>query len=339
MLELTTYTELEIAHRLLTSYAQRCRHLHGHRYEVEISVTGKHEFLNKDGMIVDFKRLKEVVKTVLDDQWDHGACFNAEDPIGQAMLQDAENSRLHIVDANPTLEWMVCHWAKELQAAFDYTKLDLKLVRLTASETARNTVTWTPDGTKVTGDPGPLEIELPDEYKNDREIERDARVERPKCEMNEAVPRKPLIAEYPSRSDMVHNLSNETGVDIDTCRNVLAGCHWNYAQALKKIEYLRRKGVLGCKLAPASECQLKERPKTEVDHIEVPVECAKPEDELREDEDAYLVSYWPVGYPQPVSGVFASSMRGVSLVRTLQAAIDEKHPGGATLISFNRVPR
>ena len=144
MMELTTYTELEIAHRLLTSYAQKCRHLHGHRYEVEITVASP-SGLNKDGMIVDFKKLKEVVKEVLDDKWDHGACFNKVDRISEFMLKDAERERLHIIDANPTLEWMVGKWVEDLNAAFRAKGIDLVVTKLKASETAKNTVTWTLD--------------------------------------------------------------------------------------------------------------------------------------------------------------------------------------------------
>lgn len=144
MLELTTYTELEIAHRLLTSYAQKCRHLHGHRYQVEITVASPRG-LNKDGMIVDFKQLKEVVKEVLDDKWDHGACFNKVDRISEFMLKDAERERLHLIDANPTLEWMVGRWVEDLNTAFRAKNIDLVVTKLMASETAKNTVTWTLD--------------------------------------------------------------------------------------------------------------------------------------------------------------------------------------------------
>jgi 6-pyruvoyltetrahydropterin/6-carboxytetrahydropterin synthase len=315
MLELTTYTELEIAHRLLTSYAQRCRHLHGHRYEVEITVASKHGSLNKDGMIVDFKKLKEIVKRVLDDVWDHGACFNAADPLAPALMSDYETARLHIVEANPTLEWMVETWAKDLQTAFDTQHLGISLTRLTASETAKNTVTWTPQVSPTE------QIEPPKRL--DINISADVGA--------------PVTADVRARYEMAQALSAETGADATTCRTVLADCNWDVAHARKKIEYLRRRGVLGCRLADAGECQLKEKPKMVINHIEVPIEC-KPEDKLFPDEIAYLVSYWPVGYPQPISGVFATAMRGVALVRTLQAAIDEKHPAGAALISVSRVP-
>lgn len=143
MMELTTYTELEIMHRLGGAYSGRCLHPHGHRYEVEITVASPNG-LNADGMIVDFKKLKEVVKAVLDDKWDHGACVRKDDPLARPLMEDAHHERVHLIDANPTLEWMVAHWAEELNAAFKKAQLDLVITRLKASETAKNTVTWTP---------------------------------------------------------------------------------------------------------------------------------------------------------------------------------------------------
>lgn len=140
MMELTTYTELEIMHRLGGAYSGRCLHPHGHRYEVEITVTAQK--FNADGMIVDFKKLKEVVKTVLDDKWDHGACVRADDPLAHPLMEDAHHERVHIINANPTLEWMVEHWALELQEALDSACPGVAVSKLKASETARNTVTW-----------------------------------------------------------------------------------------------------------------------------------------------------------------------------------------------------
>ena len=143
MLELTTYTELELCHRLGGAYSGRCLDLHGHRYQVEITVAPK-KGLNEDGMIVDFKKLKEVVKKALDDAWDHASCFRKDDAIGIA-AQKAGSKRVHLIDANPTLEWMVAHWATVLQTACDVERLNSLRTRLTASEAARNTVTLTRD--------------------------------------------------------------------------------------------------------------------------------------------------------------------------------------------------
>ena len=140
MMELTTYTELEIAHRLGGAYSGRCLHWHGHRYQVEITVTAQK--LNEDGMIIDFKKLKEVVKTVLDDKWDHGACLRADDTLARPLMEDAHHERVHIIDGNPTLEWMVERWALDLQEALNNECPGVAVSMLKASETARNTVTW-----------------------------------------------------------------------------------------------------------------------------------------------------------------------------------------------------
>ena len=143
MYKLTTYTELELGHRLRTSYAMKYQHFHGHRYEVEITVSSDH--LNEDNMIVDFKKLKEIVKKVLDDKWDHAFCLKEDDPMVEYLQKDEHTERLWIVPDNPTLEWMVKFWFYQLQYTFDEEKLGIKMYSLKASETAKNTCEYTED--------------------------------------------------------------------------------------------------------------------------------------------------------------------------------------------------
>lgn len=141
MYKLTTYTELELGHRLITSYAMKCQALHGHRYEVEITVSA--DRLNEDNMIVDFKKLKEIVKRVLDDKWDHAFCLRKDDPMVPYISTDKHIERFHIVDENPTLEWMVKQWYHDLSSAFKEENLNIKMYSLKASETAKNTCEYT----------------------------------------------------------------------------------------------------------------------------------------------------------------------------------------------------
>ena len=51
------------AHRL-ESYHGKCEELHGHNFQVEASFSGTE--LNREGMVVDFKILKNYLKQVLD---------------------------------------------------------------------------------------------------------------------------------------------------------------------------------------------------------------------------------------------------------------------------------
>jgi len=50
--------EISCAHKLNLPYESKCTNLHGHNYLVEIWVEGKK---NKQGMIIDFSLLKEIV--------------------------------------------------------------------------------------------------------------------------------------------------------------------------------------------------------------------------------------------------------------------------------------
>ena len=61
--------EIAGAHKLSLSYASKCENLHGHNWI--ITVYCKARSLNKDGMVCDFKDIKDMVHGVLD----HG-CLN-----------------------------------------------------------------------------------------------------------------------------------------------------------------------------------------------------------------------------------------------------------------------
>ena len=67
MYEVTIETHFSAAHRL-RQYNGECERLHGHNWKVQISVTSQK--LNKLGMVMDFKELKDKTN-VLMDEFDH----------------------------------------------------------------------------------------------------------------------------------------------------------------------------------------------------------------------------------------------------------------------------
>ena len=53
---------ISAAHDLLLNYDSPCKHLHGHNWKV--TVFCKSEDVDKNGMIVDFKAIKNIVNTL-----------------------------------------------------------------------------------------------------------------------------------------------------------------------------------------------------------------------------------------------------------------------------------
>lgn len=52
----------------LTKYHGKCENLHGHTYRLRVTVEGP---VNEDGMVVDFKELKALVKEKVVERYDH----------------------------------------------------------------------------------------------------------------------------------------------------------------------------------------------------------------------------------------------------------------------------
>ena len=73
MTTVTKLFEFEACHHL-PHYDGACHNIHGHSYKLEVTVSGqvsKNENDPKCGMIMDFKDLKAIVKSVAVDKYDH----------------------------------------------------------------------------------------------------------------------------------------------------------------------------------------------------------------------------------------------------------------------------
>ena len=73
MTTVTKLFEFEACHHL-PHYDGACHNIHGHSYKLEVTVSGqvsKNENDPKCGMIIDFKDLNAIVKSVAVDKYDH----------------------------------------------------------------------------------------------------------------------------------------------------------------------------------------------------------------------------------------------------------------------------
>ncbi|MBK5099836.1 MAG: 6-carboxytetrahydropterin synthase QueD [Desulfobacteraceae bacterium] len=64
MYELKIISHFAAAHQL-REFKGKCEKLHGHNWKIEVFVTG--EKLGKDGLLIDFKLIKEATDRILDE--------------------------------------------------------------------------------------------------------------------------------------------------------------------------------------------------------------------------------------------------------------------------------
>lgn len=62
------------SHKLCLDYESPCQNIHGHRWIVQIEI--KSEILNENGMIIDFKHLKNIINELDHQHLNHLVKFN-----------------------------------------------------------------------------------------------------------------------------------------------------------------------------------------------------------------------------------------------------------------------
>ena len=102
--------KFEMSHRLVTCYSDACKNIHGHSYILEVFF--KNQFLNIDGMVIDFGEVKDKMGGYI-DSWDHclALCKHDREWIELAVSQ---KTKLKVLDYNPTAELM----ARDMYHAF-----------------------------------------------------------------------------------------------------------------------------------------------------------------------------------------------------------------------------
>lgn len=76
MQTITRIFDFDTAHRVMNERV-KCFNLHGHRFRAE--VTFGYDVLKAIGYAVDFKELKRILGTFIDDKFDHAAMLNPQD--------------------------------------------------------------------------------------------------------------------------------------------------------------------------------------------------------------------------------------------------------------------
>jgi len=116
-LRVTKKIRFEMAHALY-NYDGLCRNIHGHSYRMEVTLIGEVRNNNdhpRNGMVIDFGRLKNIVNKKIIDTFDHALVINHLTPKVNIEALKKTTERLIVVDFQPTSENLVLHFVKILQ--------------------------------------------------------------------------------------------------------------------------------------------------------------------------------------------------------------------------------
>ncbi|MCL1861769.1 MAG: 6-carboxytetrahydropterin synthase QueD [Proteobacteria bacterium] len=134
-MRITRRLEFDAGHRI-PDHASQCRHLHGHRYVIEISLEGSvidAPGSAANGMVMDFGEIKRIAWEKVVNQWDHAFLVWREDTRLVEFLASLPDHKTVVFDMVPTAENLADAAFRILDAAYRDTcgnALRLEQVRL-----------------------------------------------------------------------------------------------------------------------------------------------------------------------------------------------------------------
>tara|TARA_B100000795_G_scaffold19008_1_gene12613 strand:+ start:155 stop:589 length:435 start_codon:yes stop_codon:yes gene_type:complete len=139
MIRITKEFKFEMAHAL-HGYDGLCKNVHGHSYRLWVTVRGRvknEKGHTKDGMVMDFGVLKEIVKPEIVDKYDHSLVLNANSPHAKIDLSAFE--KVFLLPYQPTSENLVIDFANHIKSRLPE---NIFLFKVVLSETATSFAEW-----------------------------------------------------------------------------------------------------------------------------------------------------------------------------------------------------
>lgn len=138
---ITRRLEFDAGHRI-PNHGSQCRHLHGHRYVIEITLSGEivgTEGAADQGMVMDFSDVKRIASSVLVDQWDHAFIVYQGDRAVVDFLETLPGHKTVVLPVVPTAENLAAEAFRLLDAAYlDTYGNQLRLQQVRLYETPNN---------------------------------------------------------------------------------------------------------------------------------------------------------------------------------------------------------
>lgn len=134
----------DMAH-LLAGHEGLCKNLHGHTYKMQIEVTRKTEDvimteINCQGMVIDFKDLKQLVIDKIVEPLDHAFMYwvNSPEPLEHEIAEILIKNKRKVASVNyrPTSEEMAMNFFDTLSQQFLPLNLELRAVKVWETPTS-----------------------------------------------------------------------------------------------------------------------------------------------------------------------------------------------------------
>ncbi|MCX6278226.1 MAG: 6-carboxytetrahydropterin synthase [Bacteroidetes bacterium] len=140
-IRVTKEFRFEAAHAL-KGYDGPCRNVHGHSYELSVTISGtpgKDPNSSKLGMVMDFGDLKRMIKKEIIEPFDHALILNSAMG-GEDLLQSGEPfSNVLLVPYQPTSENILIDFAERIRKLLPPA---ITLFSLRLRETATSYAEW-----------------------------------------------------------------------------------------------------------------------------------------------------------------------------------------------------
>jgi len=137
-MQITIRLEFDAGHRI-PCHKSQCRNLHGHRYAIEITLSGdiiQREDTSDNGMVMDFSDVKAIARRAVVDVWDHAFLVYKNDSVVLNFLKSLPDHKTVIMNSVPTAENMAAEAFRILKSEYHDTYGNhLKLERIRLYET------------------------------------------------------------------------------------------------------------------------------------------------------------------------------------------------------------
>ena len=141
VIRITKEFKFEMAHALY-GHDGPCRHLHGHSYELFVTIKGipiQDANSSKNGMVMDFGDLKKIVRAKIIDRFDHALVLNTQTPMPAGLDAFSLFDNMILVDFQPSSENLLVYFAELIKPELP---ANVQLYSMKLRETVTSYAEW-----------------------------------------------------------------------------------------------------------------------------------------------------------------------------------------------------